>query len=277
MKVLRSIADTRAALAEAPRPIGFVPTMGALHEGHLSLVAAARDRSETVVMSIFVNPLQFGPNEDFARYPRPEEEDVAAAEAAGVDFVFMPSVEEMYPDDRSTTVHVAGVTERFEGAIRPDHFDGVATVVAKLFGIVGSELAFFGRKDAQQLAVVRRMAADLSIPVEIVGCETVREADGLAMSSRNVYLSDDERRRSLSLWAALQAGAEALREGAGVAEAEERMTGVLTAETDAVDYAAVVDPDTFEAARSGGRQLLIVAARLGNTRLIDNLLVEDNR
>ena len=277
MKALRTIAETRAALDEAPRPVGLVPTMGALHEGHLSLVEAARERSKTVVMSIFVNPLQFGPNEDFARYPRSEEKDVAAAEAAGVDFLFMPSVKEMYPEDRSTAVHVSGVTERFEGAVRPGHFDGVATVVAKLFGIVGPEFAYFGQKDAQQLAVIRRMTADLSIPVEVVGCETVREADGLALSSRNVYLSDDERRRSLSLWAALQAGAEALREGSDVAEAEERMTRVLAAETDAVDYAAVVDPDTFEQARPGGRQLLIVAARLGSTRLIDNLLVEENR
>ena len=277
MRVLRTIAETRDALADATHPIGFVPTMGALHEGHLSLVTKARERCETVVMSIFVNPLQFGPHEDFAHYPRPEEKDIAVAEGAGVDYLFMPSVPEMYPVDRSTTVHVAGITERFEGAIRPNHFDGVATVVAKLFGIVGPDLAFFGQKDAQQLAVVRRMTADLSLPVEVVGCETVREADGLAMSSRNVYLSDDERRRSLSLWAALQAGAEALGAGLSLPETEDRMTRVMAAEIDAVDYAAVVDPDTFEVARPDGRKLLIVAGRLGSTRLIDNLLVEDNR
>ena len=278
MNVERTIADLRGTLTNAARPVGFVPTMGALHEGHLSLVRAARERCETVVMSIFVNPLQFGPTEDFDRYPRPEKDDLAAAEQAGVDVVFLPSVDEMYPPGRSTTVHVAGVTDRFEGAIRPDHFDGVATVVAKLFGIVGAELAFFGQKDAQQLAVVRQMVEDLSMPVEIVGCETVRESDGLAMSSRNAYLSPDERDRSLALWNSLQAGAGALRDGVGNDEAQARMLSVLEPAVDSVDYAAVVDPDTFEDPRPGERRLLIVAARLGKTRLIDNLLMEgDNR
>ena len=278
MNVTKTIAETRRALRSAPRPVGFVPTMGALHEGHLSLVRAARERSETVVVSVFVNPLQFGPTEDFARYPREEETDLAAADDAGVDVVFMPSVSEMYPGDRATTVTVGGgITNRFEGEIRPGHFDGVATVVAKLFGIVDPDLAFFGQKDAQQLAVVRRMVVDLSMRVEIVGCDTIRERDGLAMSSRNAYLSARDRDRARSLWAALQAGAEALRSGSDETGAAAAMRTIVERETDVVDYAAVVDPDTFEDPGPGGKRLLIVAARVGGTRLIDNLLMEENR
>ena len=277
MKVVTTVAELRDALSDAPRPVGFVPTMGALHEGHLSLVRAARHRCDSVVMSIFVNPLQFGAGEDFDRYPRPEGADVAAAESEKVDLLFMPSVDEMYPEDRSTIVSVGGITDRYEGAVRPDHFDGVATVVAKLFGIVQPDVAFFGQKDAQQLAVVRRVVADLSMPIEIVSGETVREGDGLAMSSRNAYLSSEDRRRATSLWAALQAGAEAVRNGASTGEAERAMVGILEASTDGVDYAAVVDPDTFVPPAPGRPHLLIVAARLGETRLIDNLLVEDIR
>ncbi|MBW3595234.1 MAG: pantoate--beta-alanine ligase [Actinobacteria bacterium] len=275
MKVCRTIDELRNHLTEAPRPVGLVPTMGALHEGHLSLVRAARDRCDTIVMSIFVNPLQFGPGEDFDRYPRSEQADLAAAEREKVDLVFVPSVAEMYPDDRSTTVRVAGVSENFEGAIRPDHFDGVATVVTKLFGIVQPDIAFFGRKDAQQLAVVRRLVADLSLPIEVVACETVRDPDGLAMSSRNAYLSAEDRERATALWKALEAGAAALRRGGDPAEAEKAMLAILEPATDHVDYVAVVDPDTFSAPLRAHPHLLIVAARLGETRLIDNLLVED--
>ena len=275
MKVSRTIAELRGTLRSAPRPVGFVPTMGALHEGHLSLVRAARDRCDTVVMSIFVNPLQFGPHEDFDRYPRPVEEDLAAAEREKVDVVFLPSVEEMYPAGRSTTIHVGGPTGSFEGEIRPGHFDGVATVVTKLFGIVQPDAAFFGQKDAQQLAVVRRVAIDLSLAVEIVGCPTVRESDGLAKSSRNAYLSSADRGRALALWEALQKGAQALRKGGTASDAENEMSRILQAATDGVDYAAVVDSDTFAAPAPGRPRLLIVAARLGETRLIDNLLVED--
>ena len=277
MKVTRTIEEVRSAVAASVGPVAFVPTMGALHEGHLSLVTSARERSGTVVMSIFVNPLQFGPGEDFERYPRSEKDDLDKAERAGVDVAFLPSVDEMYPDGRATTVHVGGITERFEGAVRPGHFDGVATVVGKLLGIVGPDVAFFGRKDAQQLAVVRRMVSDLSIPTEIVGCETVREADGLALSSRNRYLSDADRARATSLWRALQAGAAALERGEGRREVERLMGEMIEAGTDGLDYAAVVNPDTFGAAEPGGPGLLIVAARLGQTRLIDNLLVEQMR
>ena len=277
MKVPRTIAELRRTLEDAPRPVGFVPTMGALHEGHLSLVRTARDRCDTVVMSIFVNPLQFGPHEDFDRYPRPVEEDLAAAEREKVDVVFLPSVEEMYPPGRSTTIHVGGVTESFEGAVRPGHFDGVATVVAKLFGIVEPDAAFFGQKDAQQLAVVRRVVTDLSLPVEIVGCPTVRERDGVAMSSRNAYLSTSNRERATALWEALRAGGEVLKRGETPSEAEKVMSHILETRTDGADYAAVVDPDTFSAPGAGGPHLLLVAARLGETRLIDNLLVENIR
>lgn len=276
MKVCRTITEVRTQLAAAPRPVGLVPTMGALHEGHLSLVRAARDRCDTVVMSIFVNPLQFGPHEDFDRYPRPQKEDLTAAEREKVDVVFLPSVEEMYPSDRSTTIQVSGVSETFEGAERPGHFDGVATVVTKLFGIVQPDVAFFGQKDAQQLAVVRRVVTDLSIPVEIVSSPTVRGSDGLALSSRNAYLSPADRERAAGLWQALNAGADVLRQGGSVRAAEDEMTSMLERATDGVDYAAVVDPDTFAAASPGRPRLLVVAARLGETRLIDNLLVEDN-
>jgi len=251
--------------------------MGALHEGHLSLVRAARDRCETVVLSIFVNPLQFGPHEDLARYPRSEEADLTAAENEKVDIVFLPSVAEMYPEGRSTVVHVGGIARRFEGAARPGHFEGVATVVAKLFGVVQPDVAFFGEKDAQQLAVVRSLVADLSMSVEIVACPTVRESDGLAMSSRNAYLSPEDRPRATALWHALKAGAATLREGRTPAEAETEMRAILEAGADHVDYAAVVDPDTFLAPTPGRPQLLIVAARVGGTRLIDNLLVEEIR
>ena len=275
MNVYRTISELRDALATTPRPLGFVPTMGALHEGHLSLVRAAHYRCETVVMSIFVNPLQFGPLEDFDRYPRPEEEDLEAAEDEKVDVLFLPSVTEMYPTGGSTVVHVSGIADGFEGVIRPGHFDGVATVVTKLFGIVQPDVAFFGQKDAQQLAVVRRLVADLSLPVEIVGCETVRESDGLAMSSRNRYLSPVDRDRARAMSEALRSGAAALRAGRGPAAAEKEMKAILEAGTDDVDYASVVDPDTFSAPTPGRPQLLIVAARLGATRLIDNLLVEE--
>jgi len=251
--------------------------MGALHEGHLSLVRVARERCDTVVMSIFVNPLQFGPSEDFDRYPRSEQADLTAAEREKVDVVFLPSVEEMYPDGCSTVVQVSGVADGFEGAVRPGHFDGVATVVAKLFGIVQPDAAFFGQKDAQQVAVVRRMVVDLSMPIEVVACETVRENDGLAMSSRNAYLGPEDRSRATVLWQALQAGAAALNEGRDAADAESAMRGVLGPSTDQVDYAAVVDPDTFGPPREGGPRLLVVAARVGETRLIDNLLVENIR
>lgn len=274
MKVVRSIAEVREALGAAPRPVGLVPTMGALHEGHLSLVRVARTKATTVVMSIFVNPLQFGPAEDLERYPRSEEADLKAAEAEGVDIVFAPSVDEMYSEGRSTTINVGEIGEVYEGAVRPGHFEGVATVVAKLFGIVSPDVAVFGQKDAQQLAVIRRMVEDLSFPAEIVAAPTIREEDGLALSSRNAYLSDDQRRRAPALWRALRAGWQMFEDGAADFRIVRRMTATLEEDADAVDYVAVVDPDTFGTPSKGASRLLIVAARFGQTRLIDNLLVE---
>jgi pantoate--beta-alanine ligase len=240
------------------KTVGLVPTMGYLHEGHASLIRRSASDCDVTAVTVFVNPLQFGANEDLTAYPRDLERDVAIAEAAGAAVVFAPPVEEMYPGDVMTSVHVARVSEGMEGASRPTHFDGVATVVAKLFAIAGSCRAYFGEKDYQQLAVVRRMATDLSFPVDIVGCPIVREPDGLAMSSRNVYLSHEERVAAPVLHRALEAGA------ADVSRAGEVMAAVVETEPLArLDYAEVVETDH--------EYRLVIAARVGTTRLIDNL------
>jgi pantoate--beta-alanine ligase len=279
MRVVGSVADVRTALAPeraADRVIGFVPTMGALHEGHLSLVRAAREDAEIVVVSVFVNPLQFGPNEDFDAYPRDEARDMDLLRSCGVDIVFIPAREEMYPPGRMTTVHVGGISEVLEGAARPGHFDGVATVVAKLFNIVVPDLAFFGEKDAQQVAVIRRMVIDLDLDVELIVGPIVREPDGLAMSSRNAYLSEDERRDAPVIYRALIKGAEAFRGTADPRTAEEAMRRELaTVPALTVEYATACDPHDFGPARSDGPVLLAIAARLGLTRLIDNFRLND--
>jgi len=268
---LRATLDARRA---AGASVGFVPTMGYLHAGHTSLMDAARAETDVVVTSIFVNPLQFAAHEDLDSYPRDLARDTALAEAHGVDLLFVPSVTEMYPEPVATTVSVAGVSQGYEGASRPTHFDGVATVVAKLFNIVGPCRAYFGEKDFQQLAVVRRMVADLSAPVTVVGCPTVREDDGLAMSSRNAYLTDAERAAAPVLYRALRAGAAAVEAG------ERDPDAVVTAMTEVVateplaelDYAAVVDAATLEVPRPlRGELRLLIAARFGKARLLDNL------
>lgn len=279
MRLVHTVRETRQAVTEARaqgRSIGFVPTMGALHAGHLSLIEAARRRDGFVVVSIFVNPTQFGPQEDFAKYPRTLDADCVLCREAGVDLVFAPPIEEMYPEGFATTVHVAGVTERMEGLFRPGHFDGVATVVCKLLGIVQPERAYFGQKDYQQLVVVRRMVADLNLPVEVVGCPTVREADGLAMSSRNRYLSAEERTVAPRLYQALRAGAEVLRRGGTGEEAVRRAQEVLVSEPRfRVQYVEAADPETLAPHPQAGRPaVLLAAAFLGETRLIDNLVVE---
>jgi pantoate--beta-alanine ligase len=262
----------------AGRSVGFVATMGALHDGHLSLIRAARQDCEVVVLSIFVNPLQFGPDEDFGSYPRDEVRDLRLADEARVDIAFLPSVEEMYPPGRSTTVSVSGISEVLEGASRPGHFDGVCTVVAKLLNQVSADYAYFGQKDAQQVAVVKRMVSDLSIDTEIVVCPIVREPDGLAMSSRNAFLDDDQRRAATSLSRALHVGAEIVEGAGSPAEAEAAMSRFLEGQSGvALDYAAAVDPTTFEAPGPGASVLLAVAARVGPARLIDNLLIEAKR
>jgi pantoate--beta-alanine ligase len=277
MRTVATIAELRAELdahRAAGRTVGFVPTMGYLHDGHASLMRAARADTDVVVASIFVNPLQFGAGEDLDAYPRDLARDTELAAAAGVDLLFTPTVEEMYPRPVLTTVSVGQVSERLEGATRPTHFAGVATVVAKLFAIVGPCRAYFGAKDYQQVAVVRRMAADLSLPVEVVACPTRRERDGLAMSSRNVYLTPDERAAAPVVHTALRAGAAAI--GAGErdpAAVRALMAQIIEAEPLAqLDYAEVVDADSFTVPEPlAGNLRLLAAVRFGRARLIDNV------
>ena len=275
MIICRSIEEVRQRLLPSRRAgarIGFVPTMGALHEGHLSLIRMARADSDLVVASVFVNPLQFAANEDLDRYPRDERRDLDLLQREGTDVAFLPAVDEMYPPGSRTRVTVGEIGTIVEGAIRPGHFDGVATVVVKLFDIVQPESAFFGQKDAQQVAVIKQVVRDLALPVEIGVGPTVREPDGLALSSRNVYLDAAEREASTSLWRALQAGAESLSETGDPSIAEKVMADIVVDGGLELDYALVVDPDTFD--RPVDRHLLVVAARAGRTRLIDNLPVE---
>ncbi len=273
MRVLRTRRDLRTALAAAPRPIGFVPTMGWLHAGHASLVERARADNATVVVSIFVNPRQFGETTDYTQYPRNEARDLAICEAAGVDLVFAPDVDEVYPPGFDTTVSVHGIARPLEGAARPGHFDGVATVVAILFSLVGAERAYFGVKDYQQVRVIRRMALDLALPTEVVACPTVREPDGLAMSSRNARLTADGRAVAPVLHRALEAGAACIRSGEADAEVvRQAMRRMLLAEPLAdVDYVSVADPETLaELDAIPGRALLSLAVRIDGVRLIDN-------
>ena len=275
MEVAQSIATLRSLLAplRAEGKIGFVPTMGALHEGHLSLLRVARQSCDSVVASIFVNPLQFGPNEDLEAYPRPEQQDLELARAEGCDFVFMPAPEEMYGADRHTTIDVGPLGELLEGAERPGHFAGVATVVAKLFNVVEPDVSFFGQKDAQQVAVIKQMVSDLSFRTKIEVVPTVREADGLALSSRNVYLSPDERGSAAALYRALQQGRTAWLRGESAADTEQAMLDTLRSVTGvSPGYAKAVDPRTFSRPDMAGDVLLVIAARIGNTRLIDNIL-----
>jgi pantoate--beta-alanine ligase len=278
IRTIETVTDLRTVLhahRAVGRTVGFVPTMGYLHEGHLSLVRRAAEQNDVVVASIFVNPLQFGPQEDLASYPRDLDRDRALAGDAGVDVLFVPGVDEMYPGGAiRTTVIVTELSEPLEGETRPTHFAGVATVVAKLFALVGPCRAYFGEKDFQQLQIVRQLAADLSFPVEVVGCPIVREPDGLAMSSRNVHLSPAERAAALVLSRALDAGESAITDGTGDATAvEQAMAGVIDAEPLAkLDYAAVADPATLGPVTSldGQPVRILVAAWVGTTRLIDN-------
>ena len=277
MQVARTVAEVRAFRAVC-RSLGFVPTMGALHAGHMSLVEAARTANEQVVASIFVNPTQFGPNEDFAKYPRTWDADCALLEAAGVAMLFAPAPEEMYPAGFATAIDVGPVATRLDGASRPGHFTGVATVVAKLLNIVAPTRAYFGQKDAAQVAVLRRMVRDLSLPVELVVCATIRETDGLALSSRNRYLSGEERAQALVLSRALLAAEDKVRHGVCEVEVLLETAGVVLGQEPSfrLDYLALVDPDTLEpvtALKPGVPVLLAVAGWVGTTRLIDNVLL----
>jgi pantoate--beta-alanine ligase len=280
MRIVRSVVEMQVVcrdLRAAGAAVGFVPTMGALHEGHLSLVRRARAECDAVVASIFVNPLQFGPGEDFARYPRTFEQDCARLEAEGVAVLFAPEAGEMYPGGAVTTVTVAGVGDRLDGASRPGHFAGVATVVAKLFHIVGRCRAYFGQKDAAQVAVLRRMVWDLNFDVELVSCPIVRDPDGLAMSSRNQYLSGTEREQALVLHRVLRqieeliAGGE--RRSSGLIDEAKRMLDSSAGVK--LDYLAVVDAETLLPVEKADRRALVaIAAWVGKTRLIDNFIVE---
>jgi pantoate--beta-alanine ligase len=270
--VAETVADLRKRRADLPGPVALVPTMGALHEGHRALVRAARERAASVVVSVFVNPTQFGPGEDFDRYPRTWDADLAALVEEGADLVFHPAVEEIYPPDAAgITVEPGPLGAALEGAVRPGHFAGVLTVVSKLFGLVRPDLALFGEKDYQQLTLIRAMARELALGVEVVGVPTVREDDGLALSSRNRYLDPAQRAAAVALSRALQAGADAGARGAdptlAAARAELAREPSLT-----LDYLALTDPDLGPPPAAGAARLL-VAARAGTTRLIDNVLV----
>jgi pantoate--beta-alanine ligase len=273
MQVASTVQAVREGLAALPRPLGFVPTMGALHAGHLELVKAARAECPSIAASVFVNPTQFGPLEDFERYPRDYEGDRDKLERAGVGFLFAPDVEAMYPPGFSTTVDVGEIGTRYEGAIRPTHFRGVTTIVSKLLNIVRPDVLFLGQKDAQQTAVLRKLVRDLDFAVRVAIVPTVREADGLALSSRNVYLSPQQRAAAPSLHRALQALLEDLRSGKTAASARERAWALLDP-PGVWDYLDVVDMDTFSSlGRLQTPAFVIGAARFGNTRLLDNLMV----
>jgi pantoate--beta-alanine ligase len=283
MRTLRTVPEVRTALGEprrAGQSIGLVPTMGAFHEGHLSLMQRAREDCDVVVVSLFVNPAQFNDGADLSSYPRDEDRDAGLAADAGVDFLFAPSAEHIYPPGFATTVSVAGLTERLEGERRGHaHFDGVTTVVAKLFNIVMPHVAYFGQKDAQQAAVIRQMTRDLELPVHVEVCPTVRDPDGLALSSRNLHLSGGDRVRALSLHRALSAVQEAVTAGEhDPAAARAHALAELHAAGVEPDYLELVSTDTLAPVqRIRGRVLALVAARVGATRLIDNQIIEDGR
>jgi pantoate--beta-alanine ligase len=279
MQVAKTVREVRAwiKLARADgKTVGFVPTMGYFHEGHLNLMRRAKAECDLCVVSLFVNPTQFGPSEDFQRYPRDFARDAAMAESVGVDLLFAPEVEEMYPEGYQTYVEVTEITRRLEGAARPGHFRGVATVCTKLFNIVQADRAYFGKKDYQQLKVIQRMVRDLNIPIEIVPCETVREPDGLAMSSRNVYLKPDERRAATVLYRALCAGRDAILAGERNGKRVQELVETVIASEPLVkpEYVDVADAESLDPLEElRGEVLISLAARVGVARLIDNVTV----
>jgi pantoate--beta-alanine ligase len=274
MRTIESVEEIRyicESFRQGLKTIALVPTMGYLHDGHLALVEKGRSRADVVVASIFVNPTQFAPTEDLSTYPRDPDGDARKLEQAGCDILFAPPVEQIYPDGFSSSVQVDGITSTFEGAFRPTHFRGVTTVVAKLFNIVRPHVAVFGQKDAQQVAVIRKMIVDLDYDIRLVVVETLREPDGLAMSSRNVYLTPEDRRHALSISRALRAAREAIAAGAGLEDARFRLREELSPAI-TLDYAEIIDGDRFEPATDSSKRLVgIFAGRVGKTRLIDNM------
>jgi pantoate--beta-alanine ligase len=274
VQLLETLRETVAGYRAAGERIALVPTMGALHAGHMALVEAAKHAADRIVASIFVNPRQFGPNEDFDRYPRREGADQRMLAEAGCDLLWLPPVEVMYPEGFATNIAVSGVSEGFDGAARPGHFDGVATVVAKLFNQVRPDVALFGEKDYQQLAVIRRMVADLDFDIRIIGVPTQRDDDGLALSSRNIYLSDEDRAKAVALPRALGVAARTIGRGDDAAAALEAARATLTNAGFEVDYVELVDAETLGAPDAARPRRLLAAARIGGTRLIDNIAVE---
>jgi pantoate--beta-alanine ligase len=276
MKIVKTIAELRDLRPKLAKPLGFVPTMGYLHEGHLELVRRARAENQTVAVSIFVNPTQFGPHEDFKQYPRDPERDLALLAKEGTDLVFMPSAEEMYPPNFDSWVEVGKLAERLEGAARPGHFRGVATVVAKLFNLVRPDKAYFGQKDAQQLSVIKKMTADLDMGIEVVAVPTVREPDGLAMSSRNTYLSAEERKQAAVLYQSLKLAQKLYADGEKDAKAIiGQMTALIGQQPLAkIEYISIADAETLdELDKIKPPALISMAVRFGKTRLIDNVVV----
>ncbi|WP_343519087.1 pantoate--beta-alanine ligase [Sphingomonas sp.] len=277
MQTVRQLSDLRDAISgfrAAGERVAFVPTMGALHAGHMALVAEAKLAAARVVVSIFVNPKQFGPNEDLTQYPRKEQADSRMLAEAGADLLWLPPVEAMYPDGHSTSIAVSGVSEPLDGAARPGHFDGVATVVAKLFNQVKPDIALFGEKDFQQLAVIRRMVADLDFDIEMRGVPTQRDDDGLALSSRNAYLAPEDRAAAVALPRALGVAAKAIEKGDDAEGALAAARAALEAAGFTVDYVELADAETLGAPVAGKPRRLLAAARIGGTRLIDNIAVE---
>lgn len=277
MKIIRTITEMKEALIACQhKSIGFVPTMGYLHEGHLSLVKRAAEENDIVAMSIFVNPLQFGPNEDFERYPRDEDRDAKLAELSGVDLLFIPTVDIMYPEEVGIQIKIEKGTDVLCGRSRPGHFDGVATVLAKLFHIVEPDKAYFGLKDAQQFAVVHTLISQLNFPIQLVGLPTVREADGLAKSSRNVYLSEDERKEATVLYKSLQLGKQLIQEGIkSVANVEEEIVNFITQHTNAkIDYVELLSYPALNNIETINEQVILaLALHYKNARLIDNIIL----
>ncbi|PKP92340.1 MAG: pantoate--beta-alanine ligase [Alphaproteobacteria bacterium HGW-Alphaproteobacteria-16] len=277
MQTVRQLIELRNAISgfrNSGERVAFVPTMGALHNGHMALVAEAKLAAQRVVVSIFVNPKQFGPNEDLAKYPRKEQADARMLAAAGVDLLWMPPVEVMYPDGHATNIRVSGVSEPLDGAARPGHFDGVATVVAKLFNQVKPDIALFGEKDFQQLAVIRRMVADLDFDIDVRGVPTQRDDDGLALSSRNAYLAPEDRAAAVALPRALGVVARAVEKGEAAEAALATAHATLTAAGFEVDYIELVDATTLGAPVEGQPRRLLAAARIAGTRLIDNIAID---
>ncbi|MDO5580653.1 MAG: pantoate--beta-alanine ligase [Planctomycetia bacterium] len=273
----KELQSRLAELRKQGKKIGLVPTMGALHYGHLSLAIAAKEENDISVVSIFVNPKQFAPNEDFDKYPRILEKDLDLLEQIGVDFAFVPSSSDMYPVGFDANVHVGGVSEILEGSFRPTHFDGVATVVLKLFLITGADTAYFGQKDFQQVAVVRKMVRDLNVPIDIVSCPIIREKDGLALSSRNRYLSEEERKSALILYEALGQAEFMIHSGTrNAAAVKAELRRMIEAVPDAeIDYIEIADPASLiEMENIAGNVVVLLAVRIGKTRLIDNMIVQ---